>query len=133
MVLMLCLIHSFIRYIAMSLCKTEIVETIARLDLVLGDYVACHDLYEALDYDGSIHELIDAAIDHCHYELRQWAVDNYCYIEDAMDEGLIDTSVPADFHRMIQTGQYVWLQTVAYDLVEAIFSEHIESIGGVAV
>jgi hypothetical protein len=117
----------------MSLCKTEIVETIARLDLVLGDYVTCHDLYEALDYDGSIHELIDAAIDHRYFHLRQWAVDNYSYIEDAMDEGLIDTSVPADFHRMIQTGQYVWLQTVAYDLVEAIFAEHIESIGGVAV
>jgi hypothetical protein len=34
------------------------------------------ELYEALDYNGSVHELIDSNIDIYYYSLRQWAVDN---------------------------------------------------------
>ena len=60
----------------------------------------CHDLYEHLDYDGSVHWLIDGAIEIYYYDLRKWAVDNWAYVEDAMSEGL--TEGVTDYHKLIQ-------------------------------
>lgn len=71
----------------------------------LNDY----DVRDTLDYEGSLHELIDGKIDIYNYDLRQWAVDNYEYVEQAVDEGLVDTS-DFDFHGAIQAGQYVYYQ-----------------------
>ena len=50
-------------------------------------------------------ELSDAMIDIYNYDLRKWAVDNYEYIEDAMDE--LGVPSPFDFHKAIQAGQYI--------------------------
>jgi|TARA_B110000208_G_scaffold54342_1_gene71256 hypothetical protein len=109
----------------MAIHKTDIIETISRLDIDLGDIAITHYLYDLLDYDGSIHQLIDDSIDWCYHDLRQWSVDHYHYIEQAIDEGLIDISVPADFHKMIQAGQYVWLSAIAWDLVAEVFADHV--------
>ena len=109
----------------MNFNKTDIIETISRLDIDLGECQMPHDLYDLLDYDGSIHQLIDDSIDWCYHDLRQWSVDHYQYIEQAIDEGLIDISVPADFHKMIQAGQYVWLSAIAWDLVAEVFAAHV--------
>ena len=79
------------------------------------------DLYEALDYDGSVNELIDSNIDIYYYQLRQWAVDNWAYVEDAISEGLTDGCT--DYHKLIQWGQYMQLSEEASDAVEELFTE----------
>jgi hypothetical protein len=81
----------------------------------------CHDLYEYLDYDGSVHELIDGAIDIYYYDIRKWAVDNWAYVEDAMSEGL--TEGVTDYHKLIQIGQYVQLSEEARAATEELYKE----------
>jgi hypothetical protein len=56
-------------------------------------------------FDSAINETVDGAIDIYYYDLRTWAVDNYDYIDQAIDEGLCEGS---DFHKQIQAGQYVY-------------------------
>lgn len=85
-------------------------------------YADAHDLYEALDYDGGIHELIDSSIDIYYYSLRQWAVDNYGYIEEALEEGLAQGET--DFHKLIQWGQFMQLSEEARECVEELYSEY---------
>ena len=106
--------------------KDSILELIKYKDLNLADYNDVHDLRDALDYDGSLHELIDSSIDIYNYKLRQWAVDNYQYIEDAINEGLVNTS-DFDFHKAIQSGQYLQLTEEANKALEEIFNEFQET------
>jgi hypothetical protein len=79
------------------------------------------ELYEHLDYDGSLHEIIDSNIDLYYYDLRKWSVDNYNYIEDAIEEGLCEGV--SDFHKLIQCGQYLQLREEAQTAVEELFEE----------
>lgn len=90
----------------------------------LGELSDHSDLYELLDYNGSIHEIIDSNIDIYYYDLRKWAVDNYHYIEQAISEGLYDTN-NFDYHASIQAGQYVQLQEQAYTYIEELYNELI--------
>lgn len=101
------------------------------------------DLYQHLDYDGSVHELIDSYIDIYYTDLRKWAVDNYHYVEQAMDEGLCNglkahktiecgdyiqyklEGVP-DFHQLIKSGQYLYYNELAYECIEELFTEYDE-------
>ena len=80
-----------------------------------------HELYDHLDWDGSIHEIIDGNIEIYNYPLRQWAVDNWEYVEDAISEGL--TEGVTDYHKLIQWGQYVKLSEEARIIVEELYSE----------
>ena len=79
-------------------------------------------LYEHLDYSGGVHEIIDSNIDIYYYSLRQWAVDNYNWIDEAIESGL--TAENADFHQLIQAGQYVALNQEAVELIEELFTEY---------
>lgn len=79
------------------------------------------ELYEHLDFDGSVHELIDSNIDIYYYSLRRWAVENWPYVEDAINEGL--TEGCTDYHELIQWGQYMQLSEEARDAVEELFTE----------
>lgn len=106
--------------------KELILEAIKYKELDLSDYSDAHDLRDALDYDGSLHEIIDGQIEIYNYQLRQWAVDNYHYIEDAINEGLVDTN-DFDFHKAIQAGQFVQLTEEANEALEEIMSEFKES------
>ena len=72
------------------------------------------DLYDAFDYDGSLHSIIDSNIDIYYYDLRKWAVDNFNYIDDAIEEGITEGN---DFHQLIQSGQYIQLRE---EMVQAI-------------
>ena len=87
-------------------------------DDVISD---CYELVDHLDYSGGLHEIIDSNIDVYYYSLRQWAVDNYNYIEEALEEGFCEGET--DFHKLIQWGQYVQLTEEAHDYVEELFSE----------
>ena len=80
------------------------------------------ELYDHLDYSGGIHEIIDSNIDIYYYDLRKWAVDNYNWIDEAIESGL--TGENADFHQLIQAGQYVALNQEAVELVEELFNEY---------
>lgn len=106
--------------------KESILDLIKYKELNLADYNDVHELREALDYDGSLHQLIDNSIEIYNYQLRQWAVDNYHYIEEAINEGLVDTS-GFDFHKAIQSGQFLQLTEEANEALEAIFNEFQES------
>ena len=79
------------------------------------------ELYEHLDYSGLIHELIDSNIDVYNSDLRIWAVNNYHYVDEAIEQGLTDAC--GDYHRLIQCGQYVQLSEEAHELVEELFNE----------
>jgi len=80
------------------------------------------ELYEHLDYNGSVHEIVDSFIDIYYYDLRKWAVDNYDFIDEAIDSGI--TGEDADFHKLIQCGQYMQLSAEAVDLLEELFEEN---------
>ena len=79
------------------------------------------ELYDHLDYSGGVHEIIDSSIDIYYYDLRKWAVDNYGFIDEAIESGVTNNS---DFHNMIQWGQYIALNAEAVELVEELFQEH---------
>lgn len=81
----------------------------------------CHELYEHLDDDGSVHWLIDGAIEIYYYDLRRWAVDNWEYVQDAMSEGL--TEGITDYHQLIQSGQYVQLSEEARTAIAELYDE----------
>ena len=80
------------------------------------------ELYDHLDYAGGVHEIIDSNIDIYYYSLRQWAVDNYNWIDEAIESGL--TGDNADYHQLIQSGQYVALNQEAVELIDELFQEY---------
>ena len=94
-----------------------ILETTAK-----DDNFECHyDLYDRLDYLGRVHEIIDSNVDVYHYDLRKWAVDNYHWIDHALTEGFV--AEDADFHQMIQAGQYQALELEASQIVNELFKQ----------
>ena len=99
--------------------KQGILEAIEYKELDIKDFDA-ESLCDELDCDGTINEIIDSCIDIYYYDLRKWAVDNYDYIEDAINEGLVDTS-DFDFHKAIQAGQYVLGQELAREVLEELY------------
>lgn len=101
--------------------KEEIPELLKQKEINLDDYSDHQEVIDALDYDGSLHELIDGQIDIYYYDLRKWAVDNWSYVEDAINEGLVDTS-DFDYHKAIQSGQYLYWQEQANETIEEIFA-----------
>ena len=78
---------------------------------------------EDINDNGSIDELIDSKIDIYNHTLREWAVDNYGYIEDAVDE--FGVQMPFDFHKVIQMGQYMQLSEDINKEIEGI-KEYIQ-------
>ena len=58
-------------------------------------------------------EISDSSVDIYYHGLRQWAVENYQYIEEAMEEGLCEGVT--DFHELIQRGQYQRFTNLIYE------------------
>lgn len=79
-----------------------------------------YELYDQLDYSGHLHSLIDSSIDLYNYDLRAWAVENYYYIELAMEEGFCEGVT--DFHRLIQCGQYMMYSDIMRQDVHDLFN-----------
>ncbi len=105
--------------------KNRIIEAIEYKNINLNDIDDSNSLAYELDYDGALHEIIDSNIDIYYYSLRQWAVDNWEHVEDAINEGLVDTD-DFDYHKAIQGGQYVLGQQLAFEAIEEIFEESKE-------
>lgn len=88
------------------------------------------DLQELIDWleddaSDAISELADSKVDIYYYDLRKWSVDNYNYIEDAIQEFGVDEKNP-DCHKMIQMGQYYAYSNEFYTLVQE-FKDYIEA------
>ena len=100
--------------------KTDLKELIS--EKLTGDetFTDHWELYEHLDYDGSVHELIDSNIYIYHYPLRLWAVDHWQYVEQAVSEGLTNATC---YHKLIQAGQYVKFTEQAHEAVEQLYTE----------
>jgi len=73
-----------------------------------------------LDYSGACHEQIDSMIDIYNYDLRKWAVDNWEWCEQAVENGLTDGT---DYHKMIQCGQYEYYNDQFYSALDDLTSE----------
>lgn len=101
--------------------KEEILEAIEDKEIILSDMENAYAIIDALDYDGRLHEIIDSYICIYYYELRQWAVDNWEFVEEAMEEGLCEGV--SDYHKLIQIGQYVSLRQDALDAVQSIYDD----------
>jgi hypothetical protein len=99
----------------------EIKDLIEYKDIDINEFDDVHSLFDELDYDGSFHQLIDSQIDIYNYDLRKWAVDNWQYIEEAKDQGLV--SDDADYHQQIQSGQYVYYSEQAHEALQEVFDE----------
>lgn len=105
--------------------EDQIKEVIEYKELDINDYSTVHDLYDALEYDGSLHEIVDGMIDIYYHDIREWAVDNYDYVEQAISDGLTDTENP-DFHKQIQAGQYVFYSEQMNEDLQTVFDELTE-------
>ena len=105
--------------------KNDILEAIKYLDINIEDCNDSHELYEAIDYNGTMHELIDGMIDIYYYDLRKWCLDNHNYIGQAIEEGLCDD---LDFHKQIADGQYVYYSELARETVEEVYTELTEKV-----
>ena len=102
--------------------KNEIVDLIKET-LVGDEKIDSSDvLYDLLDYSGRLHEIIGSQIDIYHYDLRVWAVENWMYVEDAIEEGICEGV--NDYHNMIQAGQYIALSEDARCCVDVLFNEY---------
>lgn len=74
-----------------------------------------------LDYSGACHERIDSMVDmHCE-DLRKWAVDNYEWVERAIENGLCADM--SDYHKAIQCGQYEFYNDQFYSALSELTSE----------
>ena len=101
--------------------KEQIKDLIEYKELDINDYADAWELNDELDYDGSLHEIIDNMIDIYYYDIRKWAVDNWEYVEDAISDGLCEGVM--DYHQLIQTGQYVYYREQANEALEELYKE----------
>ena len=87
-----------------------------------------HDLREAIDYDGTLHHLIDGFVSIYYHEIRKWAAvaNNWEWVELAHEEGLIDRE-KFDYHAAIQAGQYLYIQEIAHEVLEESFNDLLEA------
>lgn len=70
-------------------------------------------------------EYIDGNIDIYNHDLREWAVDNWMWVEEAFLQGVADGYAEADhcYHRAIMAGQYVYYEAAAAEALEEIFND----------
>jgi len=93
----------------------------------LDDYLNDNDYRFIGDRIAELSEAkINAYHDAYYYDLRVWAVDNYKYIAMAMEESEGDTKNP-DFHKMIQSGQYLACSNEFHAMVSD-FSQYLDEI-----
>ena len=116
--------HSYLKNLNLKFDE-EIVDFVTNddlfTDLELEDYSDIE--YDSLHNDACdyIHELADGRVDIYYYNIRKWAVDNWEYVEYAMEEGLADGV--NDYHKLIQIGQYYKEERDLRDDTYAVIAE----------
>jgi len=81
-----------------------------------GDY---SNLFVLQIDDDMLTEMVDSYIEIYNYPLRQWMVDNYEWVEDAISEGLVDTN-NFDIHKACIAGQYLQIKDNVYTCLSNI-------------
>jgi hypothetical protein len=76
--------------------------------------------------DDAINDLSDSKVDIYNHDLRVWAVDNYDYIEEAVEEYGFDYKT-FDFHKLIQLGQFYAYNMEFYTL-KNLFLDYLEGV-----
>jgi len=76
---------------------------------------------EEIDEDGHMYEIVDAAIGCSNYSLRVWAVDNYIWIREAMEDLC---NGETDFHKIIMSGQFVYYSSMKDEIIELLKNEY---------
>ena len=79
------------------------------------------ELYERLNFDGSMDSIIESNIDIYYYDLRKWAVDNWHWVEDALAEGFCGGVT--DYHQLIHAGQYMSLMSDVRVAIAQLYKE----------
>ena len=111
--------HSYLKNLNLKF-DGDIVDFVTNDDLFkeieLEDYNDIEDTnLSRYPYD-YIHELADGRVEIYYYKIRQWAVDNWRYVEYAMEEGLAEGVT--DYHKLIQIGQYYKIEQ---DLMDDLY------------
>jgi len=75
-------------------------------------------LGDGVNDSGGVDEIVDSLIDIYNYDLREWAVDNYGYIEEAIDE--FGTPDKFDYHGAIQLGQYFYYSKYVNECIDSM-------------
>ena len=70
-------------------------------------------------------EYAEGMIDIYNHDLREWAVDNWNWVEEAFLQGVADGYAEADhcYHRAIMAGQYVYYEAAVAEALEEIFND----------
>ena len=87
-----------------------------------SDVGELHDIFEEALY---LSEYVDGQIDIYNHDLREWAVDHWMWVEEAILQGVADGYAEADhcYHRAIMAGQYVYYSAAASEAIEEIFDD----------
>ncbi len=93
--------------------KTEILEVIEYNFDDNGLSKLISFLQDTINDNGAIDEMIDNKIDIYYHNLRQWFVDNYDYVDQAVDE----FGKSEDIHKDIQMGQYLYYSELVYESI----------------
>ena len=83
------------------------------------------ELHQIFDQEIYLSEYVDGMIDIYNHDLREWAVDNWMWVEEAFLQGVADGYAEADhrYHRAIMAGQYVYYSAAASEAIEEIFDD----------
>lgn len=93
------------------------------IDNIKGDYDNLEDCIQAIQDNGRFHEEIDGNVDIYNYDLLAWVssdLKHSGYIEEAIEEGLCNTSKNVNFFNMIMCGQYKWLEEHAHEYLREL-------------
>lgn len=108
-----------------STYKKELKNSLGEFGFQFCDYSGHHYIGDVIS------EIADSNIDIYFYDLFKWLPDNYSYVEEVIENGLVDTS-NADIPKMIQAGQYEYNTQNLYKNLDSIMLyyclDYIESV-----
>lgn len=93
-------------------------------ELNTGDYGDCLVDYTSGYICDNITEIADSHVDIYNADLFEWAKRNYEYVEEAVSEGLVDTS-NFDVPRALQAGQYLQIEQDIYEHLDDVIMLYI--------
>lgn len=97
-------------------------------DFDLGDYGDRITDYSSNEYiSDAFTSIADDAVDIYHSSLMSWLSDNYGWLEDASNEGLLEGVENGDIIKMAQIAQFVCYERDLYDHQDNILSYYVTS------
>ena len=105
--------------------KADILEALKELDIVVTEYADADGVESMLAHNGRLNEIIESKVDIYYYDRRAWAVENWEWVEEAIDAGHVDTS-NIDYHDAIEAGQYLFWSEKARWSIDIIFEEAVQ-------